>query len=141
MRAFLAALIVCAVAWPVRAQIASCYGREHHQWRTATGVSYNPWQLTAAHRSWPFGTRVRVCNLSRRGSGVAAASAPRCANVLINDRGPAAWTHRTIDLSLAACRAIGNGGLARVFLQIIGGPHEAHVRVRPRHHVHRRRGS
>lgn len=126
----LAALIFCALAWPVRAEIASCYGREHHQWRTATGASYDPWQLTAAHRSWPFGTRVQVTNLHN----------DRSVTVLINDRGPAASTHRAIDLSLAACRAIGNSGVARVFLQIIGGPHEAHVRVRSRRHIHRRRG-
>jgi rare lipoprotein A len=129
MRALLAALIFCALAWPARAEIASCYGREHDQWRTATGAAYNPWQLTAAHRSLPFGMRVRVTNLHN----------DRSVAVVINDRGPAAWTHRAIDLSLAACRAIGNSGLARVFLQIIGGPHEAHVRVRPRRHVHRRR--
>lgn len=130
MRALLAALIFCALAWPARAQIASCYGREHQQWRTASGTAYNPAQLTAAHRSWPFGTRVRVTNLHNG----------RSVTVLVNDRGPAAWTHRAIDLSLAACRAIGNSGLAHVFLKIIGGPHEAHVRVRSRRRVHRRRG-
>jgi rare lipoprotein A len=129
MRAFLAAMIFCFSATPSRADLASCYGREHHQWRTATGAPYDPSRLTAAHRSWPFGTRVRVTNL-HTGRSVA---------VIINDRGPAAWTHRAIDLSLAACRAIGNSGLARVFLQIIGGPHEVRFRVRPRRHVHRRR--
>jgi rare lipoprotein A len=142
MRALLAAVVVCALARSASAEIASCYGREHHQVRTATGASYDPSRLTAAHRSLPFGTRVRVCNLSRRASGVggAAASAPRCVIVTVNDRGPAAWTHRAIDLSLGACRAIGNSGLARVFLQIVGGPHEAHIRLRARRHLHRHRG-
>jgi rare lipoprotein A len=130
MRALLAAMICCLGATPSLADLASCYGREHHQWRTATGALYDPSRLTAAHRSWPFGTRVRVTNL-RNGRSVA---------VIIKDRGPAAWTHRAIDLSLGACRAIGNRGLARVFLQIIGGPHEAHSRLRPRRHVRRRRG-
>jgi rare lipoprotein A len=130
MRAFLAAMILCLSAMPSLADLASCYGREHHQLRTASGENYDPSRLTAAHRSWPFGTRVRVINL-HNGRSVA---------VLINDRGPAARTHRAIDLSLGACRAIGNRGLAHVFLQIIGGPHETHFRVRPRRHAHRGRG-
>jgi len=126
----LAALILCAfIAAPVRAEIASCYGREHGQTRTATGAPYDPSRLTAAHRSLPFGTRVLVTDL-HDGRSVA---------VTINDRGPAAWTHRAIDLSLAACRAIGNSGLTRVFLQIVGGPHEARSRLRSRRHVHHRR--
>lgn len=125
----LAALILCTfIVAPARAEIASCYGREHQQWRTATGAAYDPSRLTAAHRSLPFGTRVRVTNL-RNG---------RSAAVTINDRGPAAWTHRAIDLSLGACRAIGNSGLVRVFLQIVGGPHEARSRLRSRRHVHQR---
>jgi rare lipoprotein A len=129
MRAFLAAMIFCLSATPSRADLASCYGREHHQWRTATGALYDPSRLTAAHRSWPFGTRVRVTNLHNG----------RSVTVLINDRGPAVWTHRAIDLSLGACHAIGSRGLARVFLQNIGDHHEEHSRLRPRHHVHRRR--
>lgn len=128
MRAFLAAMMFCLSAAPSRADLASCYGHEHHQVRTASGENYDPSRLTAAHRSWPFGTRVRVTNL-RNGRSVA---------VIINDRGPAAWTHRAIDLSLGTCRAIGNRGLARVFLQIIGVHHEAHVRLRRRRHVRRR---
>jgi rare lipoprotein A len=130
MRALLAAMIVCALARSAPAEIASCYGREHHQLRTASGESYDPSRLSAAHRWWRFGTRVLVTNL-RNGRSV---------TVLINDRGPAAWTHRAIDLSLGACRAIGNSGLARVSLQIVGEHHEAHSRFRPRHRVRRRRG-
>ncbi len=148
MRALLAVAVLCALATAraeslsaSRSGVASCYGREHHQVRTATGQNYDPSRLTAAHRSWPFGTRVLVCNPSRRASAVAgaAASARRCITVTINDRGPAAWTHRAIDLSLGACRAIGNRGLARVFLQIVGGPHEPRSRDRSRRHA--RRGS
>lgn len=129
MRAGLAALIICAVGTATHAEVASCYGREHGQTRTATGAAYDPWQLTAAHRTLPFGTRVMVTN--RRNS--------RTVMVTINDRGPAAWTHRAIDLSLGACRAIGNRGLAPVFLQIVGGPHEAHSRDRSRRHSGGRR--
>lgn len=146
MRVILAAVVLCAAATAhaaslppalpdlqarevQRAGVASCYGREHHQVRTASGQSYDPSRLTAAHRSWPFGTRVRVTN-ERNG---------RTATVTINDRGPAAWTHRTIDLSLGACRAIGNSGLAHVSLQIVGGSHEARSRHRSRRHVRRYR--
>jgi rare lipoprotein A len=88
-----AILILCAV--PASAEIASCYGREHGQTRTASGAAYNPRGLTAAHRGLPFGTKVRV---SYRGRSI---------TVTINDRGPAAWTHRAYDLSLGACRVLG----------------------------------
>jgi rare lipoprotein A len=102
------------VAQPVErgtAPIASCYGNEGHQWRTATGERYRPWAMhTAAHRSLPFGTRVLVTNLANGREDL----------VRINDRGPAKWTHREIDLSLAACRAIGSDGLARVRLEVTG---------------------
>lgn len=108
MRILFALMTLCGCA-AAHAAIASCYGREHGQIRTATGTRYNPWRLTAAHRHLPFGTRVRVVNLHNGRSVV----------VTINDRGPAAWTHRDIDLSLGACRAIGNGGLARVTLQVV----------------------
>jgi rare lipoprotein A len=66
--------------------------------------------LTAAHRTLPFGTRVRVTNLSN-GSSV---------TVRINDRGP--FVHnRAIDLSVGAARAIGmtGAGLARVRWSVI----------------------
>jgi rare lipoprotein A len=108
--------------------MASCYGREHGQTRTATGAAYDPLRLTAAHRSLPFGTQVLVTNPHNRRSVI----------VTINDRGPAAWTHRAIDLSLGACRTIGNSGLARVFLQIVGGPHETRSRDRYSRHARRR---
>jgi rare lipoprotein A len=75
----------------------------------------------------PFGTRVLITN-PRRGRAVI---------VTINDRGPAAWTHRAIDLSLGACRAIGSSGLAKVSMQILGGPYEAHSRYRFRRHARR----
>jgi len=128
MRVVLATLIICAVAGVAHAEVASCYGREHGQTRTATGAAYDPLRLTAAHRSLPFGTQVLVTNPHNRRSVI----------VTINDRGPAAWTHRAIDLSLGACRAVGNNGLARVFLQILGGSHDAHFRDRSRRHARHR---
>jgi len=93
--------LICAAALllPVdgiaHAEVASIYGGHDglcgH--RTANGERLNCLAMTAAHRTLPFGTRVRVCH-----SG--------CVTVRINDRGP--WIRgRHIDLSPAAARAIG----------------------------------
>lgn len=82
--------------------IASYYGGgERLNSHTANGERFNPYALTAAHRSLPFGTLLHVC-------------AARCATVRINDRGPAAYTGRSLDLSRGAAQAIGMGGVARV---------------------------
>ena len=77
--------------------------------RTASGARFNPDGLTAAHRSLPFGTRVRVTNRANGHSVV----------VVINDRGPFVGG-RVIDLSRGAARAIGMGGLAPVSLEVLG---------------------
>lgn len=69
----------------------------HEGRRTATGERFNPDGLTAAHLSLPFGTMVRVTNRSNGRSVV----------VRINDRGPARWTRRNIDVSRGAARALG----------------------------------
>lgn len=58
--------------------------------RTASGERFTGRDLTAAHRSLPFGTRLRV---SYKGKSVV---------VRVNDRGPAAWTGKDLDLSQAA---------------------------------------
>ena len=84
--------------------IASYYGKAHQGRRTATGEHFNLKDLTAAHRTLPFGTVVRVTNL-HNGDVV---------KVRINDRGPHV-KGRVIDLSTAAARALGFwDGLARV---------------------------
>jgi rare lipoprotein A len=72
---------------------------------TASGERMNPGALTAAHPSLPFGTKVRVTN-SHTGRSVI---------VRINDRGPFV-KGRVIDLSPAAAKAIGVGGIAQVSL-------------------------
>jgi rare lipoprotein A len=72
---------------------------------TASGERMSPGALTAAHPSLPFGTKVRVTN---RHTG-------RSVVVRINDRGPFV-KGRVIDLSPAAARAIGVGGIAQVSL-------------------------
>jgi rare lipoprotein A len=93
-----------------REGIASFYGREFNGRKTASGEKFDMNKFTAAHRSLPFGTMVRVTNLSN-GKSVA---------VRINDRGPFK-RYRIIDLSLAAARAVGivGTGTARVRLEIV----------------------
>ena len=74
-------LVLCAfvsLEGTALAQTATYYGEELAGRRTASGEIFNPNALTAAHRTLPFGTRVRVTN-SRNG---------RSAVVRINDRGP-----------------------------------------------------
>ncbi len=87
--------------------IASVYA--YHGGHTADGEHLHPGALTAAHRSLPFGTRVRVTN---KGNG-------RSVVVRINDRGPFV-RGRIIDLTPAAAHAIGLGGLARVEIHVVG---------------------
>ena len=90
--------------------MASYYGRELAGNRTASGERFDPGQLTAAHRSLPFGSRVRVTNTANGDSVI----------VRINDRGP--FSHgRVIDVSHAAAREIGmhRSGTARVKLALL----------------------
>ena len=74
---------------------ASWYGGKHHGGPTASGERFNKNAMTAAHRTFPMGTRVRVTNL-RNGKSVV---------VRINDRGPYA-KGRIIDLSEAAAQKL-----------------------------------
>ncbi len=76
--------------------------------RTANGERFNPNGLTAAHRSLPFGTRVRVTNRTNGRSVV----------VRINDRGPFI-AGRQIDLARGAARAIGMGGTSFVSMSVM----------------------
>lgn len=89
---------------------ASYYGKELAGNRTASGETFDPNRLTAAHRTLPLGSRVRVTNPASGNSVI----------VRINDRGPF-HGNRVIDLSLAAARAIGliRSGSARVDLALI----------------------
>ncbi|MCQ4346103.1 septal ring lytic transglycosylase RlpA family protein [Pseudomonas stutzeri] len=89
---------------------ASWYGSRHHGRRTASGERFDQHALTAAHRSLPFGSRVRVTNLHNRRSVV----------VRINDRGPYAGG-RIVDLSRAAAERLGmlQRGVAEVRLELL----------------------
>ncbi len=89
----------------VEVGVASFYARHFRGHLTASGERYDPRALTCAHPSAPFGTRLRVTDLSSGRSVV----------VTVNDRGPYA-EGRVVDLSLAAARVLGmiDRGLVRV---------------------------
>ncbi|MBO0662240.1 septal ring lytic transglycosylase RlpA family protein [Jiella sp. MQZ9-1] len=89
---------------------ASYYGTRFHGRRTANGERFNMNAMTAAHKTLPFGTKVRVTN-RRNGKSVV---------VRINDRGPYA-RGRVIDLSKAAASRIGmiNSGTAPVKIDVL----------------------
>ena len=89
--------------------IASWYGHPYHGRRAASGEIYNMYDMTAAHRTLPFGTMVRVHDLENG----------RDVTVRITDRGPFV-EGRIIDLSYAAAQAMGMSGLAHVRLEILG---------------------
>jgi len=91
--------------------LATWYGEPYHGRRTASGEVYDMYGVSAAHRSLPFGTAVRV---TRRDSGAGV-------EVRINDRGP--FVHgRVVDLSYGAARRIGldRDGLAPVVVEVLG---------------------
>ena len=104
------ALAFCssAEAKPLQHGIASCYGPGLHGRRTANGEKFNNHALTAAHKTLPFGSRVRVTN-ERTGKSVV---------VRINDRGPFV-RGRIIDLARGSARAIGMSGTTYVSLQVV----------------------
>ena len=94
---------------------ASWYGNPHHGRRTASGEVYDMNQMTAAHRSLPFGTRVRV-ESRLDGSSV---------EVRINDRGPFKdEDKRILDLSYAAARLLGaiGPGVIPIRLRVVSIP-------------------
>ena len=92
--------------------MASWYGPGFHGRTSASGERFNQYDMTAAHRTLPFGTIVEVTNLNNGATTV----------VRINDRGP--YSHgRVIDLSAAAAQAIGmmGSGVAPVSVNVLDG--------------------
>ena len=90
--------------------VASYYGPGFHGRRTANGETFNMHAMTAAHRTLPFGTKLKVTNLANGKSTI----------VRVNDRGPYVGG-RIIDLSVAAAQQIGStsSGVARVNLEVV----------------------
>jgi rare lipoprotein A (peptidoglycan hydrolase) len=84
--------------------VASFYGHgEHLSRHTASGAVFNPHGYSAAHRTFPFGTHLRVCHHG-------------CVTVVVNDRGPFV-RGRSLDLSYGAARAIGMGSTSSVTVE------------------------
>ena len=98
---------MCSSAAMAESGIASVYAYAGE--KTANGEIANPRGLTAAHKTLPFGSKVRVVN-KRNGKSVV---------VRINDRGPFI-RGRIIDLTPAGARALGFNGLAPVSLESAG---------------------
>lgn len=89
---------------------ASYYGPGFAGNRTASGERFNPAALTAAHRTLPLGTKLRVTNKANGKSVI----------VRVNDRGPF-LKHRVLDVSVAAAREISmiRAGRAQVTLEVV----------------------
>jgi rare lipoprotein A len=88
--------------------IASYYGEQHQGKRTASGEIFNMNKLTAAHRTLPFGTLVKVTNMKNHLFVI----------VRINDRGPFI-KGRIIDLSKKASKEINMNGITTVNVEVI----------------------
>jgi len=90
--------------------IASWYGKKFHGRKTSNGETYNMYAISAAHKTLPLGTYVKVYNLDNK----------KCLTVRINDRGPFI-EGRIIDLSYGAASRLGvvQKGTARVFIRTI----------------------
>jgi rare lipoprotein A len=99
--------VMCSSAAMAESGIASIYGYAGE--KTANGEIAKPSGLTAAHKTLPFGTRVRVTN-KRNGKSVV---------VRINDRGPFI-RGRIIDLTPAGARVLGFSGITPVTVETAG---------------------
>jgi len=96
--------------------LAAVYSDRLNGRKTASGKRYHRNALTAAHKTLPFGTRVKVTN-AKNGKSV---------ELLINDRGPR-QSGRVLDISPAAAKALGfsRHGMAEVSVEVIGAPPHA----------------
>lgn len=100
-----------ATQGPKRFAGVAAFYDTNYKGRTASGERYNPKKFTAAHRTLPFGTQLRVTDPKTRRSVV----------VVINDRGP--FTKgRVIDLSLAAAQALRMTGRGLIKVTAIQQP-------------------
>lgn len=97
-------------ARPVQIGLASWYGKEFHGKETTSGERFNMYGFTAAHRTLPLGTWIRVTNLCNSRSLV----------LRVNDRGPVPQ-QRILDVSYGAARALGfkAAGIVPVRIEIL----------------------
>ena len=114
MRSIIAFVVAAVMMQPAIGQVqtgkASFYADKFEGNPTASGEKYKHSKLTAAHRSLPFGTRVRVTNLGNE----------KTVDVVVNDRGPFV-DGRVIDLSKSAAEKLDfiNAGLAEVRVEVL----------------------
>ena len=89
---------------------ASWYGKPFHGRLTANGERYNMYGMTAAHRTYAMGTRLKITNLANK----------RSVKVRVNDRGPF-YSSRKIDLSYGAAKKLGmiHKGVGRVKIEVL----------------------
>jgi rare lipoprotein A len=108
--AFLFQLVALTILGQVQSGKASFYADKFEGSPTASGEKYKHNKLTAAHKTLPFGTRVKVTNLSNN----------QTVEVTVNDRGPYV-ENRVIDLSKSAAEKLGfvNQGIADVKVEVI----------------------
>jgi rare lipoprotein A len=106
--------------------IASHYAERFAGRKTASGQIYRPNMLTAAHRTLPMGTRLRVTRIDKMGHVIAGPVI-----VVVNDRGP--YAHgRIIDLSSEAARRLGlYGTIGRVRIEVLDPPPAPPVAGKP----------
>ena len=92
--------------------LAAVYSSRLNGHKTASGQTYKPGELTAAHPTLPFGTNVKITNTKNNHSVI----------VRINDRGPT-QAGRVVDVSQAAAKKLGIGtnAMAEVKLEVVGG--------------------
>lgn len=102
---------------PRQVGISSWYGPGFNGRRTASGEIFNMHQLTAAHRTLPLPSYIRVTNLSNN----------RVVIVKVNDRGPY-HGKRMLDLSYAAAQALGFKGVAKVSIEPVDQGRTGHLR-------------
>ena len=106
---FLAVLLLVSVSGNAdQVGIASYYGGKFHGRKMANGKTFNKWAISAAHKTLPLGTIVRITNLENKKSII----------TVISDRGPFI-KNRILDLSLGAKMALDFDGLVKVSVKVI----------------------
>jgi len=95
-------------AFAMQAGKISWYGPGFNGRKTASGEIFNQYALTAAHKSLPFGTKVKITNPTNNKSVI----------IRVNDRGPFV-KGREFDLSKGAAQAIGVKGIGKIYFEIL----------------------
>jgi len=100
---------------------ASWYGKPFHGRLTASGERYNMYSMTAAHRTYAMGTRLKITNLDNK----------RSVKVRVNDRGPF-YSSRDIDLSYGAAKKLGivKKGIGRIKIEVLSSGKNKQIRKR-----------